>query len=68
MCVQLDRAPATWQSDFRLNGPGTHEQWDTLSGQPWLMHGQKISSEKDHADHSTACRSCGNTLPTLAST
>ena len=44
VCVELDRVPPTWQSNFRLSGPGTSEIWQTISEQPLLDHGQRIST------------------------
>lgn len=44
VCVQLERVPASWKSDVRLSGPAGRELWQTLSEQPLMDHGQKISS------------------------
>lgn len=44
VCVQLERAPSSWKSDFQLSGPSPNENWQTLSEQPLLDHGYKVSS------------------------
>ena len=44
VCVQLERVPSSWKSDFRLNGPCSNENWQTLSDQPLVPHGYKVSS------------------------
>jgi len=44
-CVRLERAPASWKVEFRLRGPGSKDEiWQTLSEQPLVDHGYKISS------------------------
>ena len=44
VCVQLERIPPSWKSDFKLGGPGLNEVWQTLSEQPFVNHGYRISS------------------------
>jgi hypothetical protein len=45
VCVHLERAPPSWKSEFRLSGPGgQNEVWQTLSDQPLVDHGRKVSS------------------------
>jgi hypothetical protein len=44
VCVQVERSPTAWKSDFQLSGPGSNELWQTLSEQPLADHGRRLSS------------------------
>ena len=44
VCVELKRSPEAWRSDFRLGGPGSGESWQTISEQPLVDHGERVSA------------------------